>query len=62
MTIIAKIVFILLAIFLGWRLYHYIKTNPAIFSKHNISKSIFTLGILALMLIGFIAILVLIVK
>ncbi|HHF7375131.1 hypothetical protein [Legionella bozemanae] len=43
-------------------LYRAIKGNPGQFSKENLNKSFFTMGVLALVLIGFIALLVLIVR
>ena len=43
-------------------LYRNIKGNPQAFSKANLSKSVSTLGVLALFLIGFIALLILILK
>lgn len=43
-------------------LYRTIKGNPDQFSKENLNKSFSTLGILALVLIGFIALLVLILR
>ena len=39
-----------------------IRNNPAMFSKANIGKSFFTIGILTLILIGFIALLVFLLK
>lgn len=39
-------------------LYRSIKGNPAQFSKENLNKSFFTMGVLALVLIGFIALMV----
>jgi hypothetical protein len=44
--------------FILWMLYGTIQKNKAAFSRENISNSIFTLGILALFLIGFIFLLV----
>jgi hypothetical protein len=41
-----------------WYLYTSVKRNPETFSKENFSKSFSTMGILALGLIGFIALLV----
>ncbi|HHW4981661.1 TPA: hypothetical protein ACU0X8_001201, partial [Legionella anisa] len=41
-------------------LYRAIKGRPEQFSKENLNKSFFTMGVLALVLIGFIALLVLI--
>jgi hypothetical protein len=62
MSLWTQILFILLAVFLGWQLYAYIHRHPQLFSRENLSRSIFTLGILALFLIAFIAILVLLVR
>ena len=62
MQFLTQLAFIILAAFLIWQLYHYVKANLGAFSKANLSRSIFTLGILTLLLIGFIAICVLIVK
>lgn len=62
MTTMTQILFIIIAIFLGWQLYRYVHTNPQMFSKDNIGRSIFTLGILALLLIGFITVCVLLLK
>ena len=62
MTTLTQIVFIVIAIFLGWQLYRYIHINPQMFSRANLSRSIFTMGILALLLIGFITVCVLLLK
>jgi uncharacterized membrane protein len=43
-------------------LFHFIKQNPGQFSAQNLHKSFFTMGILALLLIGFIALLVIYLK
>ncbi|KTD11699.1 hypothetical protein Lgra_1157 [Legionella gratiana] len=43
-------------------LYRTIKGNPGQFSKENLNKSFSTMGFLALILIGFIALLVLILR
>jgi hypothetical protein len=40
----------------------WVKNNPALFSKENVSKSFESLGILALILIGFIGLLVFLLK
>lgn len=45
-----------------WFLYRSIKGRPEQFTKKNLSKSFSTLGILALLLIGFVALLVLMVR
>ena len=57
-----KLLFILLAVALIWFVVRLIRMNPGTFSGQNINKSLFTLGILALILIGFIAILVLLTR
>ncbi len=43
-------------------LYRTIKGRPEMFSKENLNKSFFTMGILAVGLIGFIALLVLMLR
>ncbi|MGL5741879.1 MAG: hypothetical protein ACRCXC_04685 [Legionella sp.] len=43
-------------------LYRTIKGSPGLFSKENLNKSFFTMGVLALALIGFIAVLILILR
>lgn len=45
-----------------WFGYTTVRRNPAAFSAENINKSVFTLGILALLLIGLIALLVMLLK
>jgi len=57
-----KLLGIILSIFFVWQLFVYLRVHPEAFSKENLSKSVFTLGILALLLIGFIAGLVFLVK
>jgi hypothetical protein len=44
--------------FILWMLYNTVSKNKAAFSKENISRSFFTVGILALFLIGFIFLLI----
>jgi hypothetical protein len=48
----------IIAVVLIWWLYKRIKQNPKAFSKESFSKSFFTMGVLALILIGFIALVV----
>ena len=45
-----------------WFLYHTIKNRPEQFSKENLSKSFLSMGILALILIAFVAFLALILR
>lgn len=43
-------------------LYQMIKNKPEQFSKENLNKSFFTMGVLGLLLIGFVALLVVILR
>lgn len=43
-------------------LYQTIKGKPEVFSKENLNKSFFTMGILAVGLIGFVALLILMLR
>ncbi len=54
-----KFFFIIGAALMAWLTYRQIRGNPQAFSKENLGKSFFTLGILALGLIVFIWLLVL---
>lgn len=62
MSELGKILFLIGAIVMIALLYRQIKHNPQAFSRENMGKSLFTLGILALLLIGFIAFLVMMVR
>ncbi len=48
------VLFLASAAFLIWYMVRSIRHNPEAFSKANLSKSIYTLGILALMIIAII--------
>ncbi|KTD34413.1 hypothetical protein Lmor_1810 [Legionella moravica] len=50
------------AVLIVFVLYRVIKGSPEQFSKENLSKSSLTMGVLALVLIGFIALLVLMLR
>ncbi|MBL7481656.1 hypothetical protein [Legionella bononiensis] len=50
------------AVLIVFVLYRVIKGSPDQFSKENLSKSALTMGVLALVLIGFIALLVLMLR
>ncbi len=54
----AKLFYFIGAALLIWLVYRSIKGNPEAFSRANLSKSFFSLGILAIVLIGFVALLV----
>ncbi len=57
-----KLFLILLIVFIAWLIYRNIRYNPQAFSKENLGKSLYTLGLLALALIAFIALLVVLLK
>jgi hypothetical protein len=59
MSTLAQLAIIILAGFLIWRLYVFARHNPRAFSKDSLGHSAFTLGILCLILIAFVALLVL---
>lgn len=50
------------AVFIGWMCYRFIRHNPQSLSRQNVSKSLTTMGVLALLLIVFVAFLVLLVR
>lgn len=58
MSLMLKLTYIVLAIFFVWQLFLYLNRHPDALSKENIDKSIFTLGLLALGLMGFVYLLV----
>lgn len=62
MGIIIQLSIAIICLFLVWRIYKVIKANPELLSKVNLSKSFMTMGILALILIGGIAMLVMLLK
>lgn len=62
MQIFSQILLILGAGVILWLSYTTIKKHPGLFSAANLNKSIFTLGILALFLIGIIFMLVMLLK
>lgn len=49
-------------LFFVWRIYGAMKANPNLFTKENLTKGFGTAGVLALILIGFVVILVLLLK
>lgn len=59
MSTLAQLAILILAAFIIWRLYAFVRHNPQAFSKDSLGRSIFTLGILCLILIAFVALLVL---
>ena len=53
---------LLIALMLIWFAIRLIRMSPGSFSFENINKSLFTLGVMALVLIGFIAALVIMLR
>ncbi|STX50002.1 Uncharacterised protein [Legionella busanensis] len=45
-----------------WFMYRSIKSRPDLFSRDNLNKSFFTMGILAIILIAFVGLLILMVR
>lgn len=62
MDLIIQLSIAALALFIVWRIYSVLKKNPELLSKENLSKSATTLGILALILIGGIAMMVMLLR
>jgi threonine/homoserine/homoserine lactone efflux protein len=62
MELFYQLLAVLGATFLVWFLYRTIKSRPDQFSKEKFSKSFFTMGILSLLLIAFVAVLVMFVR
>lgn len=62
MNTIVQITLAVICLFIIWRIYGTMKTNPDLFSKANLSKSFATAGVLALILIGFVVVLVFLLK
>ena len=50
------------ALLIIWVLFRAIRGNPVVFSKANFSKSLSTMGVLALILIGFVAICIMLLR
>lgn len=57
-----QILGLLAAVLIVWVLYRNIKGRPEQFSRDNLAKSFSSMGILALLLIGFVTLLVLMVQ
>lgn len=54
--------YLLLAFLLVWFCFRIIRLSPGSFSLENINKTLFTLGVMALILLGFIALLVIMLR
>jgi uncharacterized membrane protein required for colicin V production len=57
-----QILALVMAGFAAWLLYRTIKNQPQLFTKDHFNKTAYTLGILALVLIVFVAFLVMLVR
>lgn len=62
MNLMIQISLIVICLFIIWRIYKVIQTNPGMLSRENLGKSFTMMGILALILIGFVGMLVYIVR
>ncbi|MBN9287495.1 MAG: hypothetical protein BGO43_04650 [Gammaproteobacteria bacterium 39-13] len=62
MNTILQISILIISLFIVWRIYKQIQANPEMLSKENMGKSFTTMGILALILIGGVALMVLLLK
>ena len=58
----AQIFWVIGALVVAFLIYRTIKNRPGAFSKENLSKSFYTLAILALILIAFIAVLIMLLR
>ena len=62
MDMLSKIAVGIFAAFLIWMLYRYIRANPESLSAANLNRSFASMGILAVILIAFVAVIVLLLR
>ena len=62
MDLFIKFSLIAICIFIAWRTLKMFKANPELFSKQSLGKSLTTMGVLALILIGIVALMIMILK
>lgn len=62
MALLIQISVAIICLFFVWRIYKVLKANPQLLSRENLTKSFSTMGILALILIGFMAMLVMMLR
>ncbi len=62
MDTFSKIAAVVFGIFLIWMLFRYIKSNPESLSRENLSKSFYSMGLLGVGLIIFIAFVVMLLR
>ncbi len=55
MHLLTQVLLLVGVLAIGWWIYRIIKVNPSSFSKESLGKSFFTMGVLAIILIVFIA-------
>lgn len=58
----SKIAAILFGAFIVWMLVRYLRANPESLSSANLSKSFYSLGILGVILIAFVAVVVMLLR
>lgn len=62
MDLMIQLSILVICLFIMWRIYKVLQANPELLSRKNLSKSFGTAGFLALLLIGFVVILVMTLK
>jgi len=62
MDIVSKVIAVAFGIFILWGLVSYLRANPESLSKENLSKSFFSMGVLGVILILFIAVVVMLLR
>lgn len=58
MDTVIKLSLVVVCIFIGWRTFKMLKENPNLLNKESLGKSFTTIGILALVLIAFVALMI----
>lgn len=58
MQVFLQVIVALICLFFVWRIYSLLKANPEMLSKQNLSQSVYTMGVLALVLIGLVVMMV----
>lgn len=58
MDMLSKIAAVLFGVFLAFMLYRFVRSNPESLSKESLGKSFYSMGILAVALIVFIALVI----
>jgi hypothetical protein len=62
MGLMSQLLMLAAALFIGWMAYRFIRQNPGSLSRENVSKSVTTLGVLALLLIALVGFLVILIR